>query len=214
MQLHRKGLPGGRTGACSRQAGRSGRQHQVFAQQQPCMRERGWRWCQAAAGSGGGRMRRSQQGRPQPCGARTTARVSSFPTAVAWRRQQRQQEQRQQLSPRGAQDACRPRRPSRSCALCPWSRNCLLTERAGPCVVQVVSSECRATVGQVSGGGRTEKPMLKAGRSYFKYKAKRNSWPKVGCWGNVTDPSCWLVPTWHPLLSKGSSSIRHRLVTL
>ncbi|GLC46225.1 60S ribosomal protein L8 [Pleodorina starrii] len=44
---------------------------------------------------------------------------------------------------------------------------------------KVVSSECRATVGQVAGGGRTEKPMLKAGRSYFKYKAKRNSWPKV-----------------------------------
>jgi ribosomal protein L2 len=35
-------------------------------------------------------------------------------------------------------------------------------------------------VGQVAGGGRTEKPMLKAGRSYHKYKAKRNSWPKVG----------------------------------
>lgn len=34
-------------------------------------------------------------------------------------------------------------------------------------------------VGQVSGGGRTEKPMLKAGRSYHKYRVKRNSWPKV-----------------------------------
>jgi len=44
---------------------------------------------------------------------------------------------------------------------------------------KVVSSACRATVGQVSGGGRTEKPMLKAGRAYHKYKAKRNSWPKV-----------------------------------
>lgn len=43
----------------------------------------------------------------------------------------------------------------------------------------MVSSACRATVGQVAGGGRTEKPMLKAGRSYWKYKAKRNSWPKV-----------------------------------
>ena len=45
--------------------------------------------------------------------------------------------------------------------------------------MQVVSSECRAMVGQVAGGGRTEKPMLKAGRAYFKYKAKRNCWPKV-----------------------------------
>ncbi|GFH06830.1 ribosomal protein L8 component of cytosolic 80S ribosome and 60S large subunit, partial [Haematococcus lacustris] len=43
----------------------------------------------------------------------------------------------------------------------------------------VVPSDCRAMVGQVAGGGRTEKPMLKAGRSYHKYKAKRNSWPKV-----------------------------------
>lgn len=45
--------------------------------------------------------------------------------------------------------------------------------------MQVVSSECRAMVGQVAGGGRTEKPMLKAGRAHHKYKAKRNSWPRV-----------------------------------
>jgi hypothetical protein len=44
---------------------------------------------------------------------------------------------------------------------------------------QVVPSSCRATVGQVAGGGRTEKPMLKAGRAYHKYRVKRNSWPKV-----------------------------------
>jgi hypothetical protein len=45
---------------------------------------------------------------------------------------------------------------------------------------KVLPSTCRGTVGQVAGGGRTEKPMLKAGRAYHKYKAKRNSWPKVG----------------------------------
>ena len=45
--------------------------------------------------------------------------------------------------------------------------------------VQVVNSECRAMVGQVAGGGRTEKPLLKAGRAYYKYRAKRNCWPKV-----------------------------------
>ena len=44
---------------------------------------------------------------------------------------------------------------------------------------KVVSSVCRGTVGIVAGGGRTDKPMLKAGRSYHKYKAKRNSWPYV-----------------------------------
>lgn len=34
-------------------------------------------------------------------------------------------------------------------------------------------------LGIVAGGGRIDKPILKAGRAYFKYKAKRNSWPKV-----------------------------------
>ena len=33
--------------------------------------------------------------------------------------------------------------------------------------------------GIVAGGGRVDKPMLKAGRAYHKYKAKRNCWPKV-----------------------------------
>ncbi|KAK2150278.1 hypothetical protein LSH36_414g03041 [Paralvinella palmiformis] len=33
--------------------------------------------------------------------------------------------------------------------------------------------------GVVAGGGRIDKPMLKAGRAYHKYKAKRNCWPKV-----------------------------------
>lgn len=42
-----------------------------------------------------------------------------------------------------------------------------------------VSSDCRAVVGLVAGGGRIEKPVLKAGRSFHKYKAKRNEWPKV-----------------------------------
>ena len=44
---------------------------------------------------------------------------------------------------------------------------------------KIVNSDCRATVGVVAGGGRCDKPMLKAGRAYHKYKAKRNSWPKV-----------------------------------
>jgi len=44
---------------------------------------------------------------------------------------------------------------------------------------KIIRSDCRATVGQVAGGGRTEKPMLKAGRSYHKFRVKRNSWPKV-----------------------------------
>jgi len=40
-------------------------------------------------------------------------------------------------------------------------------------------SGSRAVVGIVAGGGRIEKPVLKAGNSFHKYKVKRNSWPKV-----------------------------------
>merc|ERR1712048_1287024 len=43
----------------------------------------------------------------------------------------------------------------------------------------MVPSKCRACIGIVAGGGRLDKPMLKAGNSYHKYKVKRNSWPKV-----------------------------------
>merc|ERR1711977_402007 len=42
-----------------------------------------------------------------------------------------------------------------------------------------VPSTCRAMVGVVAGGGRLDKPLLKAGNSYHKYKVKRNCWPKV-----------------------------------
>ena len=44
---------------------------------------------------------------------------------------------------------------------------------------KVVSSNARATIGIVAGGGRIDKPLLKAGRAFYKYKAKRNSWPKT-----------------------------------
>merc|ERR1712167_530558 len=46
-------------------------------------------------------------------------------------------------------------------------------------VKKTVQSDCRASVGIVAGGGRQDKPMLKAGRAYHKYRVKRNSWPKV-----------------------------------
>eukprot|EP00484_Ammonia_sp_Unknown_P025402 CAMPEP_0197024028 /NCGR_PEP_ID=MMETSP1384-20130603/4683_1 /TAXON_ID=29189 /ORGANISM="Ammonia sp." /LENGTH=204 /DNA_ID=CAMNT_0042452355 /DNA_START=227 /DNA_END=841 /DNA_ORIENTATION=- len=44
---------------------------------------------------------------------------------------------------------------------------------------KVVRGGCRAMVGVVAGGGRPEKPLLKAGRAYHKFKVKRNCWPKV-----------------------------------
>ncbi|CEM14828.1 unnamed protein product [Vitrella brassicaformis CCMP3155] len=44
---------------------------------------------------------------------------------------------------------------------------------------KTLPSTCRGIVGIMSGGQRIDKPMLKAGNSYHKYKAKRNCWPKV-----------------------------------
>jgi large subunit ribosomal protein L8e len=44
---------------------------------------------------------------------------------------------------------------------------------------KTLSSSCRAMIGIIAGGGRTDKPLLKAGRAWHKYKAKRNEWPRV-----------------------------------
>jgi large subunit ribosomal protein L8e len=44
---------------------------------------------------------------------------------------------------------------------------------------KVVPSGSRAMIGLIAGGGRIDKPILKAGRAYHKFKAKRNSWPKT-----------------------------------
>ena len=53
-----------------------------------------------------------------------------------------------------------------------------------------ISSAVRACVGIVAGGGRIEKPVLKAGNNYHKYKAKRNEWPKVGSLCNAASRGC------------------------
>jgi len=42
-----------------------------------------------------------------------------------------------------------------------------------------ISKKCLASVGVVAGGGLKEKPLLKAGASYHKYKAKARKWPTV-----------------------------------
>jgi len=44
---------------------------------------------------------------------------------------------------------------------------------------KIVPSDARAMVGVVGGGGRVDKPVLKAGRAHHKFKAKRNRWPIV-----------------------------------
>ena len=45
--------------------------------------------------------------------------------------------------------------------------------------VKRLSPTCRATVGVVAGGGRTEKPFVKAGNKHHKMKARGTKWPRV-----------------------------------
>ena len=40
-----------------------------------------------------------------------------------------------------------------------------------------LSADCRAQVGIVCGGGRGERPLLKAGNSFYKYHARNRLWP-------------------------------------
>jgi len=44
---------------------------------------------------------------------------------------------------------------------------------------KLISSNCRATIGICAGGGRIEKPFLKAGKAYHKWKARAKKWPIV-----------------------------------
>jgi large subunit ribosomal protein L2 len=62
----------------------------------------------------------------------------------------------------------------------------LLTHDRNVAVVKLPSGEmkrldpqCRATIGVVAGGGRTDKPMVKAGNKYHKMKARGTKWPRV-----------------------------------
>jgi len=44
---------------------------------------------------------------------------------------------------------------------------------------KIFNQECRACIGIIAGGGRTEKPFLKAGKRYWKMKAKNKLYPHV-----------------------------------
>ncbi|CAL3966012.1 unnamed protein product [Diplocarpon coronariae] len=44
---------------------------------------------------------------------------------------------------------------------------------------KVISSQARGMIGIVAGGGRTDKPLMKASRAKHKFAVKRNSWPKT-----------------------------------
>jgi len=63
----------------------------------------------------------------------------------------------------------------------------LITHDVGKSVVQLPSGElksidsrCRATIGIVAGGGRRDKPLLKAGKKWHILKSKAKYWPIVG----------------------------------
>lgn len=44
---------------------------------------------------------------------------------------------------------------------------------------KTLSGECRAVIGSVAGGGRKEKPLVKAGNAYHKYRARNKLWPRT-----------------------------------
>jgi large subunit ribosomal protein L2 len=75
------------------------------------------------------------------------------------------------------------------------SHGILIAKEAGRAMVQLPSGEirafdlrCRAVIGTVSGGGRTEKPFLKAGKRYHALLAKGKPYPRVkGVAMNVVD---------------------------
>ncbi|MBI4441149.1 50S ribosomal protein L2 [Candidatus Woesearchaeota archaeon] len=58
-------------------------------------------------------------------------------------------------------------------------------------------ASCRATIGTVAGGGRVEKPFMRAGTKYYKMKQRNKYWPKTsGTSQNAVD---------HPFGGKRSS---------
>lgn len=62
----------------------------------------------------------------------------------------------------------------------------LITHDRNAAVVQLpsgevkrINPECRATIGVVAGGGRTEKPFVKAGNKHHKLRARGTKYPRV-----------------------------------
>jgi large subunit ribosomal protein L2 len=45
--------------------------------------------------------------------------------------------------------------------------------------VKVFDGKCRATVGEIAGQGRLDKPILKAGKMFFIKKTRNKLWPRT-----------------------------------
>jgi len=43
----------------------------------------------------------------------------------------------------------------------------------------IISGDGRATIGVVAGAGRTYKPLMKAGKNFYKMKARNKLWPRT-----------------------------------
>jgi large subunit ribosomal protein L2 len=66
---------------------------------------------------------------------------------------------------------------------------------------KVFNDNCRATVGVIAGGGRTSKPIVKAGKKYYIMKAKSKLWPRTSAVAmNVVD---------HPFGSGRAKNLAH-----
>ena len=44
---------------------------------------------------------------------------------------------------------------------------------------KIINWDCRATIGTIAGAGRTEKPFIKAGKKFYKMKARNKLWPRT-----------------------------------
>ena len=96
----------------------------------------------------------------------------------------------------------------------------LVTHDRNVAVVQLPSDEvkrldpeCRATIGVVAGGGRTEKPFVKAGNKFHKTRARGTKWPSVrGVAMNAVDHPFGGGGRQHPGKPKiGRASCRERV---
>ncbi|OUJ18843.1 Ribosomal protein L2 [Methanonatronarchaeum thermophilum] len=89
----------------------------------------------------------------------------------------------------------------------------LIAHDIGKAIVQLPSGElkwfspkCKATIGVVAGGGRTEKPFVKAGNKFKKMKAKGGKYPTVrGVAMNAVDHPFGSGRTQTPGRSKSSA---------
>ena len=79
---------------------------------------------------------------------------------------------------------------------------------------KVVKSSVRGMIGIVAGGGRTDKPLMKASRAKHKFAVKRNSWPKTrGVAMNPVDHVRPLHPTLTECFADASSSPTEEVIT-